>query len=298
MRSKLFVPAARPELFPKALAGEADALSFDLEDAVLPAHKVTARASLRDFLQSGELRASAKTIIVRVNPVGSAHCAPDLDAVMAGRVDWINVPKVESVEAVRLVAEILDKLERGRPERFGTRLLLTIETPRGLREAAALAAAHPRVVGLQLGFGDLFSPLGIGRNNSAAIEAVMFAVRMAAGEVGGLACDSAFPDIRDADGFQREARRARAFGFVGKSCIHPSQVALANAIFAPDAAEIAAAQQIVATRDATPFEERGAFVVAGKMVDAPYLRRAEAVLAQARRYGLLAPDGAVREGGQ
>lgn len=291
MRSKLFVPAGRPELFPKALAGDADALSFDLEDAVLDSRKDEARANLRDFLRSEALWASEKTIIVRINPVGSPHCAVDLDAVLEGRADWINVPKVENVEGVRYVAEILEQLERAHPPRRGTRLLLTIESPRGLREAQALASAHPRVVGLQLGFGDLFSPLGIARDNVAAIEATLFALRMAAGEAGGVLCDSAFTDLCDPDGFLREARRARAFGCIGKSCIHPSQVALANAVFAPDAGEIAAAAEVVKAVAGASADGHGAFVVAGRMIDAPYLRRAEAVLAQARRLGLLAREG-------
>ena len=98
-------------------------------------------------------------------------------------------------------------------------------------------------------------------------------------------------DLRDPDGFLREARRARAFGCIGKSCIHPSQVALANAVFAPDAGEIAAAAEVVKAVAGASADGHGAFVVAGRMIDAPYLRRAEAVLAQARRLGLLAREG-------
>ena len=264
MRSKLFVPAGRPELFPKALAGAADALSFDLEDAVLDSRKDEARANLRAFLRSEAVWSSEKTIIVRINPLDSPHCAVDLDAVLGGRVDWINVPKAEHPEGVRRLAELLDHLERAHPPRRGARLLLTVETPRGLREAAALAGAHPRVAGLQLGFGDLFSPLGIARDNAAAIEATLFALRMAVGESGGVLCDSAYPDLNDREGFLREARRARAFGCIGKSCIHPSQVALANAVFAPEAEEVAAAVAVVEAVAGAQADGHGAFVVAGR----------------------------------
>ncbi len=290
MRSKLFVPAGRPELFPKALAGAADALSFDLEDAVLDSRKDEARANLRAFLRSEAVWSSEKTIIVRINPLDSPHCAVDLDAVLGGRVDWINVPKAEHPEGVRRLAELLDHLERAYPPRRGARLLLTVETPRGLREAAALAGAHPRVAGLQLGFGDLFSPLGIARDNAAAIEATLFALRMAVGESGGVLCDSAYPDLNDREGFLREARRARAFGCIGKSCIHPSQVALANAVFAPETEEVAAAVAVVEAVAGAQADGHGAFVVAGRMIDAPYLHRAQAVVAQARRLGLLAAE--------
>ena len=271
MRSKLFVPAGRPELFPKALAGAADALSFDLEDAVLDSRKDEARANLRAFLRSEAVWSSEKTIIVRINPLDSPHCAVDLDAVLGGRVDWINVPKAEHPEGVRRLAELLDHLERAYPPRRGARLLLTVETPRGLREAAALAGAHPRVAGLQLGFGDLFSPLGIARDNAAAIEATLFALRMAVGESGGVLCDSAYPDLNDREGFLREARRARR------------DVGLA-------AEEVAAAVAVVEAVAGAQADGHGAFVVAGRMIDAPYLHRAQAVVAQARRLGLLAAE--------
>ena len=144
--------------------------------------------------------------------------------------------------------------------------------------------------GLQLGFGDLFSPLGIARDNAAAIEATLFALRMAVGESGGVLCDSAYPDLNDREGFLREARRARAFGCIGKSCIHPSQVALANAVFAPEAEEVAAAVAVVEAVTGAQADGHGAFVVAGRMIDAPYLHRAQAVVAQARRLGLLAAE--------
>ena len=107
MRSKLFVPASRPELFPKALAGAADALSFDLEDAVAEARKSEARTTLAGALASAEFAASRKTIIVRVNGLATPHFAADLAAVALARVDLINVPKVETADDIRAVATAL-----------------------------------------------------------------------------------------------------------------------------------------------------------------------------------------------
>ena len=288
MRSKLFVPASRPELFSKALASAADALSFDLEDAVHESRKEEARRSLALFLRSAEAAASRKTIIVRVNPAASIHFAADLDAVLQARVDLINLPKPQSAAQVRKVVAAIEGIERARGLPAVTRLLINIESPLALRVAFQLAGAHARVAGLQLGLGDLFEPLAIARGDLAAVHAALFATRMAAGEAGIFAYDAAFADIGDMDGFRSEARRARDLGFLGKSCIHPSQIAVANEVFCPTAAEIARAQKVLAAVAAAEVKGLGAYVVDGKMVDGPFLTRAATVLAAARRLGLIA----------
>ncbi len=288
MRSKLFMPASRPELFAKALASDADALSFDLEDAVHESRKEEARRLLAGFLCSAEAADSRKTMIVRVNPVASVHFAADLDAVLQARVDLINLPKPQSPEEVRGAVAAIEGIERARGLQPRARLLINIESPLALRIAFQLSRAHTRVAGLQLGLGDLFEPLAIVRGNVAAVHAAMFATRMAAGEAGIFAYDAAFADIADMDGFRAEARRARDLGFLGKSCIHPSQVAVANEVFCPTAAEIAHAQKVVAAVAAAEVKGLGAYVVDGKMVDGPFLTRAAAVVAEARRLGLIA----------
>jgi citrate lyase subunit beta/citryl-CoA lyase len=145
--------------------------------------------------------------------------------------------------------------------------------------AAEIAVAHPRVAGLQLGLADLFEPFDIDRRDPANVHAALYAVRMAAAEAGVFAWDAAFADIEDADGFRAEAGMARRLGYVGKTCIHPKQVALANEAFMPDAAQIEAARRIVAAAREAGHAGRGAFVVDGRMVDLPFLKRAEALLA-------------------
>jgi len=150
-----------------------------------------------------------------------------------------------------------------------------------LRSAARLARAHPRVVGLQLGLADLFEPLGIDRHDAANVHATMFAMRVAAGEAGVFACDSAFANVQDLPAFRAEALMARRLGYIGKSCIHPSQVLLANELFRASAEEVAAAQRVVAAARAAAAEGRAAFVVDGRMVDPPFVRRAEAIVASA-----------------
>lgn len=290
MRSKLFVPGARPELFDKALAGQADALSFDLEDSVVEARKEQARRHVGELLASHAVRACAKTLIVRVNEVGSAHFEPDLQAVARPGLHLLNLPKVERSEEVRAAVQALERAERANGVDRPAGLLLNIETPAALRRAAELAHAHPRVAGLQLGLGDLFEPLGIARREPAALQQAMFMLRLAAGEAGVFAYDGAFADIADAEGYRAEAALARRLGFLGKSCIHPSQVALANEAFLPDAAEVAHAQKVVAAARQAQASGTGAFVVDGRMVDRPFVARAEQVVALARRLKLIDPD--------
>lgn len=283
MRSKLFVPASRPELFAKALGSAADALSFDLEDAVAESRKAEARTTLEQVLHSAEFAASPKTIIVRVNALATTHFTADLAAVAGARLDLVNVPKLESAGEVIAVADALTRLEAGRGLARPIGILANIESPRGLRRAAAIAAAHPRVVGLQLGFGDLFEPLGIDRNNPAAVQQVQLAVRLAAGEAGIWACDAAYGAVKDPDGYQAEARAARRLGFIGKTCIHPSQIALANEIFRPTDDEIAFAQRVVDAAREAARQGVGAFAVDGRMIDEPFIRRAQAIVALARQ---------------
>ena len=287
MRSKLFVPASRPELFGKAMASAADAVSFDLEDAVEARQKEAARAALSGFLQS--LAAGhGKLVVVRVNAFDTPDCADDLATVVRPGVDVVNLPMAESVEAVRSVAAQMERLEAERRLGRPLGLLLNIESARGLRLAAELACAHPRVVGLQIGYGDLFSPLGIAPDEKTAKQHVRIAVRLAAGEADVPAYDGAYVAIDDPEGYTREAHAAQRLGFAGKSCIHPSQVALANDVFRPSAGEIDHALRVVdAAREALD-RGVGAFVVDGRLVDGPFITRAEKTVALARRLGLLA----------
>nr|WP_315597713.1 CoA ester lyase [uncultured Cupriavidus sp.] len=287
MRSKLFVPGNRPEFFAKALASDADALSFDLEDAVPANRKDAARQALAGLFADPHTAAARKTLIVRVNAVDTAAFAKDVRALAGDGVDIINVPKVESPDETMQAAELVIAASAAHDAARTPRLLLNIESPRGLRRAAEIAQAHPLVMGLQLGFGDLFEPLGIARRDTQAVHACMLALRLAAGEAGVLAVDGAFPDIGDPDGYRAEAEQARQLGFVGKSCIHPKQVALANAVFCPGAAEIERALRVVEAAAHAARAGLGACTVDGQMIDAPFVKRAEALLAQAREHGLL-----------
>jgi citrate lyase beta subunit len=290
MRSKLFVPGSRPELFEKAMKSEADALSFDLEDAVDEKRKDVARREVAKFLRSLPANCG-KTIIVRVNGLDTPHFEADLEAIVGPGLDIVNLPMAESADDVRECAAALTKAERP----LGSRgepvaLMPNIETPRGLRFAAEIALASPRVVGLQAGWGDLIEPLGIDRYNPSMIQAIQLQIRIAAGEADVWAYDGAWANIKDTEGYRREAEMARRLGYIGKSAIHPTQVPIANEVFRPTDDEIAHSLKVVEAARAAAEKGVGAYTVNGRMVDAPFVRRAEDILELARRLKLIAPE--------
>lgn len=286
MRSKLFVPGSRPELFAKAMSSHADGISFDLEDAVAESAKSDARQHLCDFLS--DVATTAKTLVVRVNAQTTEHYQADLEALVPTQVHVINLPKVESAADILKLVRDLEQIEQRAGRTTPVRILANIESPKGLRLAAEIAGAHPRVMGLQLGFADLLEPLGIDRKDVAAVRQIQLAVRLAAGEAGISTYDSAFAAIKDPDGFRAEARHARVLGFAGKSCIHPTQIDMANAAFLPGEDEIARSLRILDAAKAAEQAGVGAYQVDGQMIDGPFVLRAEEIVRQARQAGLVA----------
>ncbi|MGE5509739.1 MAG: HpcH/HpaI aldolase/citrate lyase family protein [Bacteroidota bacterium] len=285
MRSKLFVPGSRPELFDKAMASAADALSLDLEDAVAPAKKDEARKTIGDFLTRLG-RAHEKVMIVRVNAIGTPQFAEDVDAVVTAGTDLINLPKLESAEEVeRAVAAIIAVEERkGLAHRIG--VLANVESPKGWQHIYEIAAAHERIAGMQFGVADLLAPNRIERHD-AALSAVRFTTKMAAANAGVPAYDTVYVNIGDTLGLERDAIAARRMGYIGKSCIHPSQIAVVNAVFTPPDSEIAWAQKVLAAAADPANKGLGAFVVDGRMVDEPFFREARATVELARRLKLI-----------
>jgi citrate lyase subunit beta/citryl-CoA lyase len=270
------------------MASEADALSFDLEDAVDESRKDEARRELAKFLRKLPPN-TGKVIIVRVNGLDTPHFERDVEAIVGPGLDMVNLPKPEGPDDVRACAAALAKAER-KAKVEPVDLLPNIESPRSLRFAAEIAGASPRVVGLQAGWGDLIEPLAIDRYNPAVIEAIQLQIRIAAGEAGVWALDGAYANIGDPEGYRREAEAARRLGFIGKSAIHPTQVPVANAVFRPTDAEIAHSLKVIEAAESAAAKGIGAFTVDGKMVDAPFVRRAEAILELARKLGLMAQD--------
>jgi citrate lyase beta subunit len=276
MRSKLFVPAIRVELFKKALGSGADAICFDLEDAVAPAARPEARAHLEAFLANRT--AGSPLLLVRTNSVASSDFGLDVASAVCSSTFAIALPKVESAEDILQAEKSIAALELERTITTPLGILPTIESPRGLRLAVEIARASARVIGLQMGFADLLEPLGIARDNAFARDQIRLMVRLAAAEANLDCYDSAFADFGNLAAYQQQLDAARALGFAGSSCIHPAQVEPANRTFTPTPETLADARQIVAA--AKLAAERGDAVtsVNGRMIDRPFVLAAERLL--------------------
>jgi len=271
LRSLLFVPGDRPERMEKALSLGADALILDLEDAVAPAAKPAARDMVAAFLAT-ERRA---TLFVRVNPLDSGLIDDDLAAVLPGRPDGLLLPKAEGAASL---AALDAKLT-------GDIMILPIatETPAAIFALGSYGGVTTRLCGLTWGAEDL--PAAIGAQTSrepdgsyaAPYQLARSLTLFGAHAAGVPAIETVYPDFRDLDGLAAYAARGRRDGFTGMMAIHPSQIAVINAAFAPSEAEIAHARAVVAIFAANPGA--GALSLDGKMVDAPHLKSAQRLLA-------------------
>lgn len=271
------MPAVRPELFPIALAGEADAICFDLEEGVPAERKAEARESLAEFLRN--LNSAVRPLLlVRVNPAASPDLPLDLDVAVHASISAIALPKVEASADIELVDGLLSKLERERGIADPLGLLITIESPRGLRLAADLAKSSSRIIGLQLGFADLLEPLGISSADSAARNQIRLMARLAAAEADVDCYESAYPQFNDEMGFLAQLQDARAIGFAGATCIHPKQIAAANQVFTPTAQDIEEAAGIVQAFEEAARKGSAIAQFQGKMIDRPFLLRAQKIL--------------------
>lgn len=276
LRSFLFFPAVRPELFRKALATGADGVCIDLEDAVGPERKDEARSAAADLLERDSRdgsRAPPALVMVRVNPPASPEGARDLEAIarLDAPPDAVVVPKIDDPAEVAGVGDAL------RDASGPIRLVLLVETARCLAAVEEVARASEHVAGLMLGGHDLAVDLGARPEWEALLYARSRLVHAAAlADVGAL--DMPLLDLSDPDRLRREARGARALGFSGKAAVHPDQVAPIQEVFSPGPEEVAEARRIVRA-----YEESGgdAALLDGHVVDRPVLEEARRTLERA-----------------
>ena len=268
-RSWLFVPATRPERFAKAAASGADRVVIDLEDAVEPSAKPAARAALG----TAALPAGVP-LYVRINAFGSPWFEDDLALVGKLAVRGILLPKAESAFHV---AECARRLAAGQC------IVAMIETAQGLWDVLEVALG-PRVERLAFGALDFAVDAGVSPDEADEIELAYARSRIVvASRVAGRAppVDSVTPALDDAPRLGRDAERARRFGFAGKLCIHPGQVAGIHAAFQPGAEEVQWARGLLEALAARPEDQRGTFAYRGEMVDRPVIERARRILASA-----------------
>lgn len=289
-RSELAVPGSQPAMFPKALASEADYVFLDLEDAVAPGDKEQARTNVIAALLEHDWRSHHKTVCVRINGIDTHYMYRDVVDVVeqAGRaLDIVLIPKVGVPADVYMVDALLTQIEAARrsPRRIGIEVL--IETALGLANVEAIAQSSKRLEAMHFGVADLAASLhartvSIGGLNPdypgdqwhAALSRMVTACRA----YGLRAVDGPFGDFKDPEGFRAAARRAAALGYEGKWAIHPSQIALANDIFTPPAAEVDRARKILDALDEAARAGRGAAQLDGRMIDAASARMAQNIV--------------------
>ncbi len=276
LRSLLFVPGDRPDRMEKALAAGADALIFDLEDAVAPAAKPEARRSVARFL-AGNPEAR---LWVRVNPLDSPELDRDLDAVLVAHPHGLVLPKAEGGASV---ADLSHRLaERGNAD--AAIIAIATETPAALFQLGTYGG-HERLAALTWGAEDLPAAIGAATSREAdgsftpPYELARSLCLFGAAAAGVAPLETVYPAFRDLDGLAAYAGRARRDGFTGMLAIHPDQVPVINAAFTPTEAEVSHARQVVAAFEASP--DAGALSLDGRMIDRPHLVQAQRILSAA-----------------
>lgn len=280
-RSMLIVPGSRPERIAKAATLGCDSVVMDIEDGVAPAKKAMARRAIADALR--DLDFGHRERVVRVNAVGTAEFAADLEALDVGRIDAVFVPKVESGDQLRTLARWLDAAEKAVVRERPIDIVATIETPRGLLRALEIADATSRTSALFFGSGDYTVATGslVTERSLAFPRSVIIA---AAGAANLQAIDAAyFTNVKDVAATHADAMVARELGFVGKLLFHPDQIAPANDVFSPSEAEVRRAERIVAGFQAAKTRGEGTAIVDGEFIAVDIMLMAERVLALARQ---------------
>jgi citrate lyase subunit beta/citryl-CoA lyase len=275
-RSVLFMPAANARALEKARTLAADALVFDLEDAVAPEAKPEARRMAVAAASGGGY--APREVVIRVNALDTAWGRDDLAAVAASGADAILVPKVESAAAVHEALGALDAA--GAPS--GLALWCMLETPRGVLRAEAIAAASPRVAALVMGTSDLTKDLRARHTPDRLPLVTSLGLCVLAARAHGLAAlDGVHLDLDDEAGFLAACRQAAAMGFDGKTLIHPKTIDGANDAFSPSPDEVARAQRIIDAHADAVARGRGVVVVDGRLVENLHVEDARRVTALA-----------------
>lgn len=272
-RSWLFVPGDSPRKMDKALASGADALILDLEDSVAPEAKALARREVARFLD----RPAPMPRHVRINALDSGLAEADIGATIAAGPAGYVLPKCEGPDDIERLARMM--AVAGRPVPV---MVIATETARGLRRLQRECWAHPALGAVTWGGEDLSADLGASRNRDAAgrylplFQSARDAALLAAREAGVAAVDAVFTALDDAAGLEAETREAAAMGFDGKMAIHPAQIPVIHRAFAPDAAQLDWARQVVAL-----LGQGGTARLDGQMLDRPHLHQARRLLARA-----------------
>jgi malyl-CoA/(S)-citramalyl-CoA lyase len=309
-RSELAVPGSQPQLFEKAAQSAADVVFLDLEDAVAPGDKEQARKNV--IAAIGDLDWAGKTLSVRINGLDTHYMYRDVVDVLeqaSDRLDLIMIPKVGTASDVYALDMLVSQIEtaRGRKKRIGFELI--IETALGMQNVEAIAAASRRNESLHFGVADYAASTrarttaigGVNRDYAVLTDKPSSGERevhwgdmwhfalnrmMVAARANGLRpVDGPFGDFSDPDGYRAAAARAAVLGYEGKWAIHPSQVALANAVMSPSEAEVTRARRILSAMREAADAGKGAVSLDGRLIDYASIRQAEVLIAKVEQIG-------------
>ena len=291
LRSWMFVPGDRQKMIDKAVALPVDAILLDIEDGVAPAAKETARKQIAESLdriavqkkENPSYRTPAR--YVRINAVGHERMNADVEYVIRPALEGLAVPKVETPDQVNVVEKILDEREpKMGMVRGSVRLLLALESPRGLFNAYAIATSSPRVIGLMFGAEDFSRELSLPlRREGEAVDLIYARSAMvtAAAAAHVQAVDGVWPNFQDMEGLEKFALQSRRLGFSGMSLIHPAQIDEVNAAFTPTSEEVDYCRRVVQAFDDARSRGEGAIAFGGQLLDMPIVDRARQTIALA-----------------
>ena len=286
LRSMLFLPGNNPNMLINGNCLGADAVIFDLEDAVAPAEKDAARILVRNTMRYMDFGTCGR--IVRINSIDTPYWKKDLEQILPYKPNLILLPKTscaaDILEADRYITELEQKLEIP----YNTvGLMALIETAMGVENAFSIASSCERIRALFLGAEDLTADLRCkrtkeGREIDYARSRMVNAARAAGVDV----YDTPFTDVNDDEGIIVDAELAKALGFTGKASISPRHVEVINRVFSPTMAEIDYAYEVIEAIRIAKEQGKGAIALRGKMIDAPIVARAERTISMAVEMGL------------
>lgn len=285
-RSMLFLPGNTPNMLINGSRLGSDALIFDLEDAVSPAEKDSARVLVRNTLKYMDL--GSCEIIVRINSIDTDYWKKDIDAILPYAPALILLPKTNCAQDAIIADEYMTETEKRLGlEQGKVKLMPLIETALGVENAFSIATATKRVAALFLGAEDLTADLRCKRTKGGAeINYARTRLVMAARAANIDVYDTPFTDVNDDEGIRVDAEYAKALGFTGKASISPRHVDVINEVFSPSERDIAYAYEVMEAIRIAKEQGRGVISLHNKMIDAPIVARAQQTIAMAEEMGI------------
>lgn len=284
-RALLYMPGNDRRKIEKATALGVDCICMDLEDGTAVSKKAEARMVIAQAMKELDFGISERCI--RINSIGSGFEKDDLASALAARPDTIVVPKIETAEQVKWVSEQIESYELSNMLNIGSiRLLIGVETAKGILNLKEIAEADKRLEAIIFGGEDYAASIGATRTKEGTELLYARLATVAACAANDLqAIDIVFIDFKDSQGLRLEADQGAGFGFSGKQVIHPNQVPVVQEAFTPSDESIAYAKRVVESFEASQKEGKGAYALDGKMIDMPLLKNAQKVLDRARAAG-------------